>query len=283
VLRPLTGVADVAAQPRDLTNSAYGEIVVRMLNPAIRQASLTALVAACAIALCLAASAWASRAPSQKLRVLARIECQHPVTTGVEVSDLRGVSRRTACKLALGLHKFALSGHVIVSCGPNNQWPMLVLHRWHGWRTSLLHGFTLARGDASFAVGGTDFSAPCGGPPGPALWNGSNKFRSKPHLIAVSCADGGSFQLRWQSWTGTRAVGSGTAQDCHGVVYSKARAIANRIRENAFTRLVIHTQGSRQTLILAALVASPTSLTWERPSWVRNPSSGLTPWPVTNP
>jgi hypothetical protein len=90
-------------------------------------------------------------------------ECQHPVTTGVVISHVHGVSKHEACRVALALHRYEVDQqHVIVDCtGPNYTTPVLVLKRFEGWRTSLRHGFTLTKHQSSFAVGGTDFPAPC--------------------------------------------------------------------------------------------------------------------------
>lgn len=90
-------------------------------------------------------------------------ECQHPVLTGVEVSHLRHVGVRAACRVALRLHGYAAGGHTIVACkGRNHNVPVLELHSFEGWRLRLRPYFHLVQGRASFAVGGTDFPASCG-------------------------------------------------------------------------------------------------------------------------
>jgi hypothetical protein len=50
--------------------------------------------------------------------------------------------------------------------------------------------------------------------------------------------------------------------------------------QNTFTRLEVHWQGYDPfVLILAVDRDDPSWLTWEHPEWVRNPDSGLRPWP----
>jgi hypothetical protein len=92
--------------------------------------------------------------------VVRTVECQRPVQTGVEVSYLNGISSPAACKVALRLHRYAVTGHVVVNCTAANR-PVLKLRSFEGYRLSLKHGFSMSRGRASFAVSGTDFPAPC--------------------------------------------------------------------------------------------------------------------------
>lgn len=89
------------------------------------------------------------------------VECQHPLTTGVEVYALHRVSVSTACSVALALHRYELSGHLVVNCTSSNR-PVLILATFHGWRLHVSPEFHLTRGLASFAATGTDFPAPCG-------------------------------------------------------------------------------------------------------------------------
>ena len=89
-------------------------------------------------------------------------QCQHPVTTGVEVSELHDVSSATACKVALNLYRYGTSDHEIADCTASNQ-PYWTIRSFEGWRTVLTRasGFGLRRGRALFFLGGTDFPAPC--------------------------------------------------------------------------------------------------------------------------
>jgi hypothetical protein len=95
-------------------------------------------------------------------------ECQHPVTTGVEVSQLRHVSVATACPPALALHKWEPKHEhmrkLYTCAGPSPGKPVLKIHRFDGWTLSLVGKyriFTMSRGASSFAVSGTDFPVIC--------------------------------------------------------------------------------------------------------------------------
>ena len=114
-------------------------------------APLTCLVASST--LILAAGAQAS----------GRIECQHPVMTGVEIYKLHNVSSREACPVALALFRWDdTESHETVLYGCHAVFhPYLRLHHFHGWRLSLTPDFVMSRGHASFDVEGTDFPINC--------------------------------------------------------------------------------------------------------------------------
>jgi hypothetical protein len=123
----------------------------------MNRAALFPTLASATVALCLALflalpSAWAGSSS---------VECQHPLTTGVEVSARHHVSAVTACRVALALYRYATSAHVVVNCTSDNK-PVLVLRRFEHWTLSLRGGFHMKKGASSFAVSGTDFPAPCG-------------------------------------------------------------------------------------------------------------------------
>jgi hypothetical protein len=99
-------------------------------------------------------------------------ECQKPVVTGVEVYELRNVTRTRACNVALALFAWENAGHhwsVLYGCHRPQPdavgYPYLRLRRFHGWRLSLRgrpYGeFKMSRGASSFFVTGTDFPLNC--------------------------------------------------------------------------------------------------------------------------
>jgi hypothetical protein len=120
--------------------------------------------AALATAVLLPAGAWATPKVYQ---------CQKPVRTGVEVGRLHNITPARACPVALAL--FAWETHsaahqkALYGCRRPQRdgagYPYLKLHRWRGWRLSLVgkpYGvFTMSRGKSSFGVGGTDFPLNC--------------------------------------------------------------------------------------------------------------------------
>jgi hypothetical protein len=100
-------------------------------------------------------------------------ECQHPVTTGVEVSHLQAVKPARACKPALALYKWENASpkhaNALYGCHyPQRNaagYPFLRLHKFDGWKLSM-HGkpygaFVMTRGKSSFWVSGTDFPLNC--------------------------------------------------------------------------------------------------------------------------
>jgi hypothetical protein len=91
---------------------------------------------------------------------------QHPLTTRVEVFDLRHIGGRGACPVAMRIYRYEISGHSIVDCryGQDPHSPTLVIHRFRGWRLHLSSRgrFSMSRGPRSFALVDTDFPAPCG-------------------------------------------------------------------------------------------------------------------------
>ncbi len=129
--------------------------------------------AARSIGAVLAALAVVVLAPAGASALPKLYECQKPVTTGVEVSGLRNISKAQACPPALALYKWenASVAHIRALYGchrpkPNEAgYPYLRLHKFQGWKLSLVgrpYGvFTMSRGRRSFHVGGTDFPLNC--------------------------------------------------------------------------------------------------------------------------
>jgi hypothetical protein len=95
------------------------------------------------------------------------VECQHPLTTGWEASNLRHVSAKVACRVVRHLgHWEQKPGNIrrLYKCvGPGKHTAVLKLHSFEGWRLSLSRAgrFRMARGRASFNVSGTDFPINC--------------------------------------------------------------------------------------------------------------------------
>jgi hypothetical protein len=101
--------------------------------------------------------------PAGRAQAFKTVECQHPVMTGVEVFKLHDISSARACPVALALfHWESGEDHEATLYGCRGVvHPFLRLHRFDGWRLSLTPYFEMSRGDASFAVSGTDFPLNC--------------------------------------------------------------------------------------------------------------------------
>jgi len=111
-------------------------------------------------------------APGRALAQTRFYQCQHPVKTGVEVYDLRGMTPRGACPTALALFAWEYSSEArtraLYGCvRPRPEaggYPYLRLHRFRGWALSLSgpeKDFTMTKGSRSFRVTGTDFPLNC--------------------------------------------------------------------------------------------------------------------------
>lgn len=107
-----------------------------------------------------AAASLALGAPAQ---AAGEIDCQHPVTTGVEVLHLSHVTSAKACPVALSLWSWENKGNngtKLYKCTPPTA--VLKLHQYDGWTLSLTRsGFRMSRGGSSFDVTGTDFPIAC--------------------------------------------------------------------------------------------------------------------------
>jgi hypothetical protein len=125
----------------------------------VRSASFLGALALATLT-CLAASA---RALATRYH-----ECQHPVTTGVEISHLRHVRTSIACPVALSLYSWENKDDhtrkLYICAGRSPGRPVLRMHRFDGWALSLTGKFdlfTMSRGASSFVVSGTDFPVIC--------------------------------------------------------------------------------------------------------------------------
>ena len=96
-------------------------------------------------------------------------ECQHPLVTGQEAVNPKGVSPKEACKVVLSLGKFLSSvpniRKLYVCVGETRQHPgrpKLLMHEFEGWKLKLVnYAFIMYKPGASFRVTGTDFPVNC--------------------------------------------------------------------------------------------------------------------------
>jgi hypothetical protein len=131
------------------------------LKLALSAAALAALALLCIAAL--AGSPAAAAAPKS-------YECQHPLTTGEEAVNLKGVSPKEACKVVRALGRFLSKPaniEKLYECAgatprkPGR--PVLLMHEFEGWKLKLVNGynFVMYKAGASFRVTGTDFPVNC--------------------------------------------------------------------------------------------------------------------------
>jgi hypothetical protein len=130
------------------------------LKPVLATATLAALALLCIAAL---AGAPASDAAPKSY------ECQHPLTTGQEAVNVRGISPREACRVVRSLGRFlAKPGNIeaLYECAgatprkPGR--PVLLMDEFEGWGLSLhRYNFVMHKPGASFRVTGTDFPIDC--------------------------------------------------------------------------------------------------------------------------
>jgi hypothetical protein len=126
--------------------------------------AMLAIMAAAILVLAIACDASAARP------AVASRECQHPLTTGQEATNIRGVSPKTACKVVRELARFIDNGQAgdrlykcvgLTKTHPGR--PVLVIHRFEGWKLRVIstYGLQIYRPGASFGVTGTDFPLNC--------------------------------------------------------------------------------------------------------------------------
>lgn len=138
-----------------------------MKTPAspLRFALGAAALAALAL-LCIAALAGAPALAAAKPK---SYECQHPLTTGQEADNPKGISPREACKVVRALGQFlSKPGNIeeLYECAgatprqPGR--PVLLMHEFEGWKLKLVgYAFVMHKPGASFRVTGTDFPINC--------------------------------------------------------------------------------------------------------------------------
>jgi hypothetical protein len=93
-------------------------------------------------------------------------ECQHPLVTGQEAVNPKGVTPQEACNVVRSLGKFL--GKVpnikkLYKCtGPGGHTPVLLMDEFEGWKLKLQnYAFIMYKPGASFRVTGTDFPVNC--------------------------------------------------------------------------------------------------------------------------
>jgi hypothetical protein len=119
-----------------------------------------ALAAAALLALLALAGAPASAAKPKSY------ECQHPLVTGEEAVNPKGVTPQEACKVVRKLGAFLSKVpniRKLYACtGPGHHTPVLKMHEFEGWKLKLQnYAFVMYKPGASFRVTGTDFPVNC--------------------------------------------------------------------------------------------------------------------------
>lgn len=96
-------------------------------------------------------------------------ECQHPLVTGEEAVNPKGVTPQEACKVVRSLGRFLgkpANIRKLYECrGATTRHPgrpVLLMHEFEGWKLKLQHyAFIMYRPGAHFRVTGTDFPVNC--------------------------------------------------------------------------------------------------------------------------
>jgi hypothetical protein len=97
-------------------------------------------------------------------------ECQHPLVTGQEAVNPKGIAPKEACKVVLSLGKFlGKPGNIeaLYECqGATPKMPgrpKLLMSEFEGWKLKLVKGynFFMTKPGQSFRVTGTDFPVNC--------------------------------------------------------------------------------------------------------------------------
>jgi hypothetical protein len=93
-------------------------------------------------------------------------ECQHPLVTGQEAVNPKGIAPKAACKVVLSLGKFlGKPGNIeaLYECkGAGGHTPVLLMHEFEGWKLKLQnYAFIMYKPGQSFRVTGTDFPVNC--------------------------------------------------------------------------------------------------------------------------
>ncbi|MGH2938783.1 MAG: hypothetical protein ACRDPE_11775 [Solirubrobacterales bacterium] len=93
-------------------------------------------------------------------------ECQHPLVTGQEAVNPKGITPKEACKVVRSLGQFLSKVPNIkklYKCtGPGGHTPVLLMDEFEGWKLKLQnYAFIMYKPGASFRVTGTDFPVNC--------------------------------------------------------------------------------------------------------------------------
>ncbi len=127
----------------------------------LRTALAAAALAAAALLMLLAFTGAPASAATPK-----SYECQHPLVTGQEAVNPKGVTPKEACKVVLSLGKFlekVPNIEKLYKCtGPGGHTPVLLMDQFEGWKLKLQnYAFIMYKPGASFRVTGTDFPVNC--------------------------------------------------------------------------------------------------------------------------
>ena len=125
----------------------------------------TALAAAALAAAALLAFLALAGAPASAAKPKV-YECQHPLVTGQEAVNPKGVTPQEACKVVRSLGKFlekVPNIKKLYKCtGPGGHTPVLLMDEFEGWKLKLQnYAFIMYKPGASFRVTGTDFPVNC--------------------------------------------------------------------------------------------------------------------------
>ncbi|HEY2715413.1 MAG TPA: hypothetical protein VGI73_04255 [Solirubrobacterales bacterium] len=127
-----------------------------------RLAALAALAPLCVAAL--------AGAPAHAATMAKSYECQHPMTTGQEAVNLKGIGPKAACKVVRSLGRFLSTPaniEKLYECAGATRnhpgRPVLLMHEFEGWKLKLHKGydFVMHKPGASFRVTGQDFPVNC--------------------------------------------------------------------------------------------------------------------------
>jgi hypothetical protein len=133
-------------------------------TPSLKLAMATAALAALAFPLLLA--------PGHSMAAAKPVshECQHPLITGQEAVNVKGVSVKEACKVVRSLGKFLSKDaniEKLYECkgATRNKpgRPVLLMDEFEGWNLKLVktYNFVMYKPGASFRVTGQDFPVNC--------------------------------------------------------------------------------------------------------------------------
>ncbi|MBS1678807.1 MAG: hypothetical protein JST08_15630 [Actinobacteria bacterium] len=127
----------------------------------LRSAVAAAGLAAAALLAMLALTGAPAAAAKPKI-----YECQHPVVTGMEAVNPKGVTPQEACKVVRSLGKFLSKPaniRKLYECkGAGGHTPVLKMDEFEGWKLKLQnYNFIMYKPGASFRVTGTDFPVNC--------------------------------------------------------------------------------------------------------------------------
>lgn len=127
----------------------------------LRAALAAAALAATALLVLLALTGATANAAKPKV-----YECQHPLVTGQEAVNPKGVTPKEACKVVRSLGKFlskpANIRKLYVCKGAGGHTPVLKMDEFEGWKLKLQnYAFIMHKPGAHFRVTGTDFPVNC--------------------------------------------------------------------------------------------------------------------------